>query len=141
MTSKRVSKGVSVLFLLLGLQWAPFSLRSGPSEDPRFTVRTIAPLEFNLTHGDEPVRSRGIVLKNAGELSLDWVASSTEPWLRIEPASGSLPRHGEVEIAVIANAEGFSPGIYHAKIQIASPSAGPHPLAATMIEQSAFTGV
>lgn len=141
MICKHVSRGVSLLFIIVGLQLAPFSSGTAPSEDSRFTVRTSAPLEFTLTQGDAPVRSRPIVLKNAGESSIDWIASSTEPWLRIEPASGSIPRHEEGEVTLIADAEGFSPGTYHATVQIVSQNSAPHPLTATMIENSAFTGV
>src|ERR1700750_975030 len=138
---KYVPRSISLPFLLLGLQLAPFPLGTAPATDSQFTVRITAPLEFTLTQGDASVRSPAIVLKNVGESSINWTASATERWLRIEPASGSLPRHEEVEITLIADAGGFSPGIYEAKIQIAIPDASPHQLVANMTEQSAFTAV
>jgi len=94
-----------------------------------------------MAQGDAPVRSRVLVLKNAGDSSLAWTASSSEAWLKVEPVSGSLPRHGEAELTLIADTEGSSPGIYHAALQILSPNTALHPLYVTMTEKSTFTGV
>jgi len=141
MLGRAIARGVPLVFVLLGLQLSPLSTRAGSSEDSRLIVRTTAPLEFNVTQGDEPVRFKAIVLKNAAEPSVDWTASSTQPWLRIEPASGKLSGHGEAEITLIADAGGISPGIYHGTVEIVIPNSAPHSLPVTIIEKSEFAGV
>ena len=139
MICRRLRKGLIVVVLLPGLHLSPLSSGTGLGQD--FIVKTSAPLEFTLAQGDEPVRSRTVILKNAGESPLSWTASATQNWLRTEPASGVLAGHGEIGIALIADAEGFSPGIYRTTLQILCRKSAPQSFTATMIKKSAFTGV
>jgi hypothetical protein len=125
-------------FLVLSLIQCP--LFGAAIADSPMTVTSTAPLKFTVTQGGGAVRSRSIVLRNAGKSTLEWTSSTNMAWLRFEPASGSLSPNATVAIDCIADPAGFAAGIYVASAKIASPNATASTFEVTMTEQSAFAG-
>jgi hypothetical protein len=127
-----------VLFLLGSLK-PGFTARSA---DQPFAVEAPSPLRFTVKEAGEPLRAaHAIVLRNPKKTAADWSASSSQPWLKFAPASGSIPARGEVPIDLTIDPEGFLPGIYQVAAEIGTPSGAPQSLAVTMVEEPGFQGV
>ena len=135
LASKLLLSSLLLFFLLLFLSW-PAEIYAGNSH---LKVSPSSPIAFSPSQGDRAVRSP-VVITNAGTETLDWAASSNQPWLRFEPASGSLAPSARESIELIADPAGFSPGIYVASAQIASGKTIVEKFDVTMTEQPAFTG-
>jgi hypothetical protein len=138
-----VGKGLpihSFIAFLLFLAVAPGSAFLARAANSPLTATVTSPVKFTVTQGGGAVRSRPVVLRNAGTARLEWVASSNQAWLRFGPASGSLSPNATAVIDFIADPAGFAPGIYVASAQIASPNEAPDKFDVTMTEQPAFAG-
>ncbi len=86
------------------------------------------------------MHSQALKLQNAGTTTVKWTVSSDQAWLRFEPASGSLSPNATASIDFMADAAGFSPGIYVASVQITIPNEPAHTFDATLVEQPVFAG-
>src|SRR5262249_22869220 len=73
--------------------------------------------------------------------AINWAATSNQAWLKFVPASGSAPPNTEVAIDLIANPEGFSPGIYEAAAQFTSQNDTLRSFTVTMVEEPVFPGL
>jgi hypothetical protein len=133
----RASHLTAIVFPLLILQYFLFGATTAKSP---LSVTVTSPLKFTVTQGGVAVHSRAIALRNAGKETLEWSASSNQAWLRFDPASGSLAPNATTALDLIADPAGFSPGIYVASAQIASPNATADTLDVTMTEQPVFAG-
>ena len=78
---------------------------------PRFGAST-AQLNYEITVGDTaaPIRTFGIT--NAGDGTLEWTARTTQPWLTVNPTSGSAP----TELTVLLSPGDLDPGLHRAQI-------------------------
>lgn len=70
--------------------------------------------------------SRSYSLVNRGPENLDWLAASTEGWLIISPASGTLTAGmgAEVEVRLTETAAALAPGLYAAEISFTNSDTG-----------------
>ena len=137
---KSLTKSSHTLFLLLFLVANCVSTFLALSADAPVTVKVTSPLKLTLIQGGGAVHSQVFLLRNTGKTKIEWTASSSQAWLRLEPASGSLSPNATAAINLIADPAGFAPGIYVASAQIASPSAAPETFDVTMTEEAAFPG-
>src|SRR5215471_14689328 len=125
--------------LTLLLFFAPVVLDS--AADSPLIVNIAFPLNLSVVQGSEAVRSGRVTLRNTGPTKLEWTASSTQAWLRVEPARGSLAPKGMTTVELVADPTGFSPGIYSASAQISAPQSRSRYFDVTMTEHPAFAGV
>lgn len=130
----------------LFLSALPLLIFAGPQSatrtaDSPLIVTVISPIKFSVTQGGGAARSRAVELTNTGNARLEWTGTTNQGWLRLEPASGSLPPKAAASIELVADPAGFAPGIYVASAQIASPTATAHTFEVNMTEQSALAEV
>jgi len=126
------------LFLLGSL--GPGIAARGPDE--AIAVEAASSLKFTVRETGEPVRAaHALVLRNPRKTAADWSASSRQAWLRLAPASGSIPAKGEVAVDLTIDPEGFSPGIYEVRLEIRTPNGSSQSPAVTMIEEPKLAGV
>jgi hypothetical protein len=129
------------LGFLFFLALSPGQPSSARTPEPAITIRLASSLKLTVKQAGEAVRAHAAVLRNTGKVPLDWSVSADQSWVTFTPASGSLARNAEASIEVIADPEGFSPGIYEATAQILSPNEAPYKLTVTMTEEPVFSGV
>jgi parallel beta-helix repeat protein len=86
-------------------------------------------LNFSAAHGSTATSTQSVVVKNAGATSttLNWSATSTQPWLTFLPSSGSLAGGASSSMSIIANQSGLSVGTYNATATIADSNASGSP--------------
>lgn len=77
-------------------------------------------LTFEVTSGVAPP-SQSLKLWNCGEGTLNFVASTNSPWIRIDPTSGSTTRE-PCQISVAVDPRRFCPGEYHGSIEVVAGS-------------------
>jgi hypothetical protein len=123
-----------VIFIVLATR-VPFVALAANSP---ITVSASAPLNFAVAQGGEAVHRHAIVLRNEGQATMEWTASSNQAWLRFEPGAGSLSPNAAASVYFIVDPTGFTPGIYTASAQISSPNFAPNRFDVTMTEHSAF---
>lgn len=128
-------------FTLLTLLFFVSPVVLDSAADSPLVVVVPSSLNLNVVQGSGAVRSGRFTVRNTGPTKLEWTASSTEAWLRVEPAGGSLPPKGMTTVELVADPTGFSPGIYSASVQISAPQSRSQYFDATMMEQPAFAGV
>ena len=86
-----------------------------------------ASLDFRIP--DSPAAGpQQILINNSGSGTLNWTASSDQPWLFVSPGSGT----GAGIIAVSVDATGLSPGDYSGKVSILATGANNSPQALTV---------
>jgi hypothetical protein len=70
--------------------------------------------------------SQTYVLENTGDSALDWQVSESAAWLSVSPASGTLSAGGtaSVVVALNANANSLSPGLYNQTVTVANLTNG-----------------
>lgn len=136
---KSPAKGSDILLFLLCLVVSSVFTYLARSTEPPVTVKVTAPLKLTTTQGGGAARSQAFLIRNAGKTKIDWAANSTQAWLRLQPASGSLSPDATASIDIIADSAGFAPGIYVASAQIASSNAALDTFDVTMTEQPAFS--
>jgi uncharacterized protein (TIGR03437 family) len=83
------------------------------AQAPSFTA---APARITLVPGEE----RAVTLSSTTP-GMSFTASASAPWVRLSPASGTLP----FNIAIGSDAAGLAPGSYEAVVTITSPLASP----------------
>lgn len=134
--------GKLCLFLLVLVLLSSVDTRTlARAADQAIIVQPTAPVKLSVRQAGEPVRTpHAVTLRNPKKTALQWSVSSSQAWLKFVPASGSIPPKGEAAIDLIADPEGFSPGIYEATAWFDVPSAAPQNLVVTMVEESAFDG-
>ncbi len=93
------------------------------------SVATSTLFSFSAAHGSTATSSQSLVVENAGAASttLNWSASSTQPWLTFSPASGSLGGGASTSVAFIVNPATLALGTYNATTTIADPAASGSP--------------
>ena len=118
------------------------ALRLTLSEAPIY-VRQALPSELGLSHDTlfvmvEPGAAPQLVelrIFNRGSGTIDWSATSSVAWLRVEPAVGTAQQ----SLAdVIVDPTGLAPGLYEATLQISS-SAGSRALPVRLIIATAIS--
>lgn len=109
--------------------------------DRAIVIQASSPLLFSVKQAGDPLRTaHAVTLRNPKGTIQEWSVSSNQAWLRLVPASGSIPPKGEIAVDMIADPEGFSPGFYEAAARFSAPNAAPQNLTVTMVEKSAFDG-
>ena len=93
------------------------------------SMATSTLFSFSAAHGSTATSSQSLVVQNAGAASttLNWSASSTQPWLTFSPASGSLGGGASTSIAFIVNPAALALGTYNATATISDPAASGSP--------------
>lgn len=130
---------LSILLVLAAL-FAQLLLTGPASGTSPANVTVTFPLKFTVSQVGGAERVGALELKNPERMTLKWTASATQPWLRFNPASGSLAPGATVSIELIADPTGFSPGIYDATVRVASANRELEAVPVTMIEESVFAG-
>src|SRR5262249_48091014 len=82
------------------------------------TVRGASSLAITAMQGGEPARTHPVIVHNSGNGALEWSISSNQHWLEFQPSSGIIAPNADAAIALTANLEGLSPGIYEAEAQV-----------------------
>ncbi len=80
-------------------------------------------IEEDAEPGDDP-RVRSIEIGNLGADHLDWSVSVDQPWMSVEPASGS----GHAELTLTLHPALAGDGDHHGVLLVESPGATNHPL-------------
>jgi hypothetical protein len=114
---------------------------AGRAEHSALAVTVNSPVLLTVSQSDGVVPSVKLELRNTGETNLEWRASTTQAWLRFDPAAGSLAAKAATKVELIADPTGFAPGIYSALAQISAPGSGSQPFDVIMTEEPAFAGV
>jgi hypothetical protein len=136
---KAFLKPASIVVLVL-LLVAPGTGRIARAASSSIVATVTSPLKFTATQGDKAVHSEALKLRNTGTTTVEWKASSSQSWLRFEPASGSLSPNATASIDLVADPAGFAPGIYVASVQVAIPNEPLQIFDATLVEPPAFAG-
>src|SRR5579864_2439122 len=92
---------------------------------------------FTYTMSGTVPASQSIQISNAGGGSLNWTATSTAPWLKLMPASGSTPS----TIAVSVEPAGLAASAYTDTIQISAQGGGRTSVNVTLTVNTAATFV
>ncbi len=87
-----------------------------PSNPPVLAVAP-AQLSFQAFVGSSTPPGQTLVIRNVGGGTLNWTATSSAPWLKITPLSGSDMSF----VTVTANPAGLLAGDYSANVRISSP--------------------
>jgi len=89
-------------------------------EPPELTVSPDPPdLDFGELERGLTV-SRALTIENTGGGTLNWNASSTAPWVSLNPSTGVLQSDQSVDINAQINTEGLAVGIHEASLMISS---------------------
>ncbi|MFN7919853.1 MAG: malectin domain-containing carbohydrate-binding protein [Bryobacteraceae bacterium] len=88
--------------------------------DPPGATLSVTPasLSFVAQAGTNPA-SQALSISNAGVGTLNWTASSNQPWLTLSTGAGS----GAANITISANTTGLTPGAYNATLTITATGA------------------
>ncbi len=84
-------------------------------------------LSFGAALGGPNPAGRFVSIQNNGPSTLNWTASSPEPWLNEAPASGSVASGGSQVTTVTVDVTGLAAGVYNGTITVADPAAGNSP--------------
>lgn len=76
-------------------------------------------LTFAGTAGQAEAGQRTLAIANSGTGTLNWTASSTSPWIRITPSSGT----GAATLTIAAGATDLSAGTWHGSVSVTSAGA------------------
>jgi hypothetical protein len=100
-----------------------YNATAGGSPNPIIGVN---PSGFNFTGaaGGANPASQSLSIVNAGGGTLNWTASSNQPWLSIAPAAGTAPSTSNVSV----NIAGLAAGSYSGAITITAAGAANSPL-------------
>lgn len=82
---------------------------------PANLVLSSSMLTATVVAGQTPV-GQSVTLQNTGDLQLNWTASTTQAWLIVTPASGSIAPHGQSTISVTFATASLKPANYPAKL-------------------------
>jgi len=106
-------------------------------------VATSTSFNFIATQGSTATSSQSITVNNAGGASstLNWSATSTQPWLTFNPASGSIVGEGSANVSFIVNPTSLVAGTYNATATIADPNASSSPQTIPVTLTISGTGV
>lgn len=137
---RRFQESTQSTLLLVFFLIFQYPISGAHGDGSPLTVTITSPIKFSLTQGGRAVRQQAVVLSNTEKTTVEWTAFSSQAWLRFEPESGSLAPNSNVAIGLIADPAGFSPGMYMASAQIATPHESPQKFDAVLVEQSAFAG-
>ncbi len=93
------------------------------------SIATSTALQFTAVHGAIATSSQSIVITNAGAASttLNWSATSTQPWLAFGVNSGSLAGGVSSSLVFITNPSSLAIGSYNATATISDPNASSSP--------------
>jgi hypothetical protein len=88
-------------------------------------------LSFVALEGEDPL-DQNLEIANVGETTLNWTATSSQPWLTLEPASGTLPYLPGVgglaqSLAVKVDSGNLPLGNHQATLTFVDPQAGNSP--------------
>gem|GEM_PF-2863255 len=72
---------------------------------------------------DPPAQTLSIVNTETASPALDWTATPNQPWLSVNPASGTAPS----SVSVAVSLAGLAPGTYNGAITVAAPGASNSP--------------
>lgn len=89
-----------------------------PVLPPTLSVAPTA-LSFRVAVGGPLSDTQTIAIRNAGDSSLNWSATSDQQWLQVSSPNGSAPSN----ITVTANATGLAPGKYQGHVLLSAAGA------------------
>lgn len=90
---------------------------------PSALIATPAALSFTAFAGQNSPPSQTITVYNQGTAALNWTATTSSPWITLNPSSGTLPQ----SISVSVNPSGLTGGTYTGTITVTAPGAANSP--------------
>jgi hypothetical protein len=93
------------------------------------SVTTSTALSFPVSYGSVATSSQPVVITNTGPASstLNWSATSTNPWLTFSPASSSLGGGASTTVNFIVNPAGMPLGVTSTVATLSDPNASSSP--------------
>jgi parallel beta-helix repeat protein len=100
-------------------------------------------LSFSAAHGSTATSSQSIVVTNNGGAytTLNWSATSTQPWLTFSRSSSSITGGASTSVAFVANPTGLAIGAYNAAATISDPNASSSPQTVPVSFTISTTGI
>lgn len=98
----------------------------GASEAQPVAVLDVSPpsLVFQVEEGSADPASQTLEIRNAGDGSLNWSISTDQPWLRVQPTSGTTPS----TVRVSASVSGLGAGSFRGSLLVEAPGARGSPM-------------
>jgi hypothetical protein len=133
--SHRTAIAVSLATALLTLPLAACSNSGGggnanddgpPSGSPSLGL-SLQTFAFSSIEGFGGTMNQLVVLSNEGSGKLDWQASSSDPWLTVQPSTGSLTTKNQSLTLTVDPSKLAAAGSYTAELTISASGAGNSP--------------
>ena len=143
--TKNSSAQVAVVIDVTGLDPGPYSTRikvssaaatNGPlyanvllnvNESPRITA-TPDKFTFAAPKGGPNPSGQTLTIQNTGGGTLNWTATLTDPWIKLNTKEGSLGPAGLVHLPLSVDVTGLGENTYNGKITIVAPGASNTPV-------------
>jgi len=102
------------------------------------SVLSVSPLAltFTYTMGGTTPPGKSITITNTGGGTLNWTASTSNPWLFISPISGTAPSNPSISV----NAAGLASGMYSGTITVSSPGSNSWLVQVSLTVSAAISG-
>jgi hypothetical protein len=98
-------------------------------------------VSWHVAAGATQAQTAQISIGNAGSMTLNWTASSDQPWLTLNAASGSVGDGDPSTLMLTANPAGMASGTTHsATLTLTKPAAGGDPAQTILIPVSLSVG-